>query len=134
MKRREFIQKSTLFTGAASISGMSTLHANTEKKSIQPSKIKAPRLKKGDTVGLVTPAGYISERMLEEAVENMESLGFKTYYTANILDKYGYLAGKDDVRAGDLNHMFELIEGDTRMELIKALAKKTLVNHLSSRP
>ena len=107
MKRREFIRNSTLLTGVATISGINTVHGNPENKASQPTKIKPSRLRKGDTVGLITPAGYISDEQLEEAIENIEALGFKPYFTKNIHDKYGYLAGKDNVRANDLNHMFE---------------------------
>jgi muramoyltetrapeptide carboxypeptidase len=33
-------------------------------------------------------------------------MGFKTYYTDNILERYGYLAGTDNNRIEDINHMF----------------------------
>jgi len=107
MKRRAFIRNSTLLTGVAALSGTSNIYGNPNNKISLPTKIKPSRLRKGDTVGLITPAGYISPKQLDEAIENIESLGFKPYFTKNIHDKYGYLAGKDDIRANDINHMFE---------------------------
>ena len=106
MKRRSFIRNTSLLTGAATIASMNSINGNTPNKIAAPAKIKAPRLRKGDTVGLIAPAGYISDENLEEAIENIEALGLKPYFTKSIHDKYGYLAGKDDVRANDLNHMF----------------------------
>lgn len=107
MKRRKFIRNASLLTSAATFAGMHNINGNPLDKTEQPSKIKPPRLKKGDTVGLIAPAGYISDKNLKEAIENIEMLGLKPYYTKNIHEKYGYLAGKDEVRANDLNHMFE---------------------------
>jgi muramoyltetrapeptide carboxypeptidase len=106
MKRRTFIRNTALLSGAATMASVKTIEGNTSEKRSQPLKLKAKRLSKGDTVGLIAPAGYISESNLKEAIENVESLGLKPYYTDRILDRYGYLAGKDDVRAEDLNHMF----------------------------
>ncbi len=106
MKRRSFIRNTTLASAVLSANGLSEVFGNQSVKNEVIKKIKAKRLSKGDTVGLIAPAGYISESNLQEAIENIESLGLKPYYTNRILDKYGYLAGKDNVRAEDLNHMF----------------------------
>jgi muramoyltetrapeptide carboxypeptidase len=69
--------------------------------------IKAKRLKLGDTIGLVNPAGavFIEEdiRIVEELLAN---LGFKSVRGNNLLSRYGYLAGTDAQRAADLNDMF----------------------------
>lgn len=70
------------------------------------SKIKPNRLKVGDTVGLVAPGSYISKKQLNEAIQNIEKLGFKVKYNQSILAKKGYLAGSDSVRAHQINTMF----------------------------
>ncbi len=106
MNRRNFIKNSALATGSFSIAGMNNVYGNNPKQLLPIEKTKPNRLKKGDTIGLIAPAGYISEGALKEAIENVEILGFKPYYTERIKSKYGYLAGKDDLRAEDLNHMF----------------------------
>ncbi len=79
---------------------------DVDKKIIPESKIKPPRLNKGDTVGLVSPASYITKDQLDEAIKNLEDLGFKVKYSDIIMQKYGYLAGTDSARAKDLNDMF----------------------------
>ena len=63
-------------------------------------------MKKGDLIGLVTPGSPITGEQLEEAVEKLENLGFRTYYKESVLSEYGYLAGRDQERADELMHMF----------------------------
>jgi len=105
MKRRNFIKNSVAISAAASISNFNQSFARTNSSTV-PKRIKPNRLKKGDTVGLITPGGYISESDLNDTIEIVESLGFKPYFTDNILAKNGYLAGTDKQRADDINHMF----------------------------
>lgn len=69
--------------------------------------IKPPRLKAGDTIGLITPGSFITEDELKESVKNLEDLGFKVVYTDNVTARYGYLGGKDEVRAEEVNLMFK---------------------------
>lgn len=69
-------------------------------------RILPKSLKKGNTLGLTAPGGYITEEELKEAVATIEELGFKTYYTDAVLYRYGYFAGTDRQRADDLMHMF----------------------------
>jgi len=107
MNRRNFIKNSTLLTGSISLVGINQISAKENNLESQISKIKPNRLKLGDTIGLIAPAGYVSEKALRESIENIEKLGFKTYYTESVKSKYGYLAGEDEVRAADLSHMFE---------------------------
>jgi len=63
-------------------------------------------LQKGDTVGLIAPAGVINETRLAKAIKNIEGLGFKTYHTPRVLNQNGYLAGTDQARLFDLHQMF----------------------------
>jgi len=69
-------------------------------------KIKPKRLKKGDKIGIIAPGGFIKEDELKEAVDNLKILGFNPEPSAAILERFGYLAGKDNQRADDLNEMF----------------------------
>ena len=72
-----------------------------------PSVIKPPRLKAGDTLGLIHPASATFMKMdLEIATDNLKALGFKVKQGAHALDRYGYLAGKDVDRAADINALF----------------------------
>ncbi|MFN4146857.1 MAG: LD-carboxypeptidase [Runella sp.] len=70
-------------------------------------KRKPPRLKPGDTVGLVCPAApAYSRETVKIIAESMQALGFKVKYGKRMWERYGYLAGKDADRAADLNEMF----------------------------
>ncbi|MEW9123024.1 MAG: LD-carboxypeptidase [Thermotaleaceae bacterium] len=70
--------------------------------------IKPKALKKGDTIGLVGPSGVIrSEGGLEKSIQVLEKQGFKVIVGESCGQKYGYLSGTDDIRAADLNQMFQ---------------------------
>ncbi|MEO1431883.1 MAG: LD-carboxypeptidase [Cyanobacteria bacterium J06633_8] len=101
INRRKFI--TTL--GLATISTQIPLFA--VQANISPNAIiKPPRLKIGDTVGLISPAGIIDSADVEEARKIFTSLGLKVKTGRHILDRYGYLAGQDRNRARDVNAMF----------------------------
>ena len=65
------------------------------------------KLRKGDTVGLIAPAGAVrSEGSIERAVRETERMGFKVKMGESCGAAYGYLSGSDEVRARDINNMF----------------------------
>ena len=65
-----------------------------------------PRLPAGGTVGLVAPAGVLhSTGQLDEAVQALEGLGFRTKVGRNVLARFGFLAGTDAARARDFMAM-----------------------------
>ncbi|MGK7876860.1 MAG: LD-carboxypeptidase [Xenococcaceae cyanobacterium] len=71
--------------------------------------IKPPRLKLGDTIGLISPASQFVDQAseyLQDIIELLSQLGLKVKLGAHIFDQYGYLAGKDKDRARDVNSMF----------------------------
>ena len=69
--------------------------------------LKPPRLKAGDTVGLINPAGATFHgNDVTIAAETLTALGLKMKTGKHLLDRYGYLAGTDDARANDVNTMF----------------------------
>ncbi len=102
MKRRDFIFTASLTAAAAAFSPLKVLAKEKEDLQI----IKPKRIKPGDRVGIVAPGSYISEKELIETVTNLKKLGFKPYYTENILKRHGYLAGTDEERVADLHEMF----------------------------
>lgn len=74
-------------------------------------KVKAPvkpaKLQPGDTVGLISPSGAIYEsEPFEIAREVLEALGLKVKVGKHLYDRYGYLGGKDEDRAEEINDMF----------------------------
>jgi len=71
------------------------------------SALKPPRLKTGDTVGLINPAGatfHLDDVAI--ASETLAALGLRIKTGEHLLDRYGYLAGSDKARASDINDMF----------------------------
>lgn len=64
-------------------------------------------LKKGDKVGYIAPAGPIVKERLEGAIKALECLGLKVVLGKNCTLDHGYLAGKDNLRADDINEMFQ---------------------------
>jgi muramoyltetrapeptide carboxypeptidase len=71
------------------------------------STLKPPRLKTGDTVGLINPAGAtFHPDDVTIAHEVLTALGLKMKTGKHLLDRHGYLAGTDKHRADDINGMF----------------------------
>jgi len=104
LSRRSFIKSG--FAAAALPLLPVRVHANpTSNKST----IRPQALKKGDTIGLITPASPLFEahRTVMEAEVNLEQLGFKTKTAKNIFKKRGYLAGTIAERVADLHDMFK---------------------------
>jgi len=99
--RRTFLQ-STLVTALAAQFGPSLLAASAPRAPLKPR-----RLAVGATVGLVSPAGatFLTEE-LDIVKETVVALGLKWKLGHHVLDRYGYLGGKDADRAADLNAMF----------------------------
>ena len=72
-----------------------------------PKILKPARLKEGDTVGLVNPAGASFERgPMDIVVDSLAALGVKARFGEHLFDRYGYLAGTDKNRAADVNAFF----------------------------
>lgn len=76
--------------------------------------VKPPRLRPGDTVGLVSPATAAFEREPEAIrAEALESLGLEVVTGEHYFDRFGYFAGEDEARAADINRFFA--DPDIRM-------------------
>lgn len=69
--------------------------------------INPHKLKKGDTIGIISPAGSITHQQLETTIANMKKFGFIPFPGKFVLNKKGFLAGSDTQRAADINNMFE---------------------------
>lgn len=68
--------------------------------------MKPPRLEKGDLIGLISPASAPSSSdKIEKAVVYLERLGYRVTVGKHAMSQHGYLAGKDEDRAGDFNEM-----------------------------
>lgn len=112
MQRRKFIQN----IGIGSLAFPLTSFTEINKIAPIDNSIIIPQeLKKGDTVGVVSPSSAIFEtEPYEIAKENLEAMGLKVKFGDFVKGRYGHLAGTDEERAGELNDMF-------RNDTIKAI-------------
>ncbi|QLE57764.1 LD-carboxypeptidase [Nostoc sp. TCL26-01] len=101
IQRRQFIKTCGLATLATQFP-LLTAQSQTSPNTM----IKPPRLQVGDTVGLIAPAGIFEPQYIEVVQQYLGKLGLKAKLGKHILDRYGYLAGKDTDRACDVNDMF----------------------------
>ncbi|MDF5717170.1 MAG: LD-carboxypeptidase [Rhizonema sp. NSF051] len=70
--------------------------------------LKPKRLQPGSVVGIVSPAGAVFVREeLEIVLDAVRGLGLEPRLAPHVLDRYGYLGGKDVERAGDINQFFK---------------------------
>ena len=107
-------RRSLLHSAAASALASTTLGAAAQPRAgsapspaAAPSRVLAPRLKEGDTLGLISPANATYEREpLEIAVESLQALGFKVKLGQHVRGRWGHFGGSDEQRATDVNAMF----------------------------
>jgi len=97
MRRRKFHKT---ISKAAFLAYLSPIGA------FKPLKNAAP-LQKGDRIRLIVPGSPITKLQLEIALANIRKLGLEPEYDDRVLLEYGYLAGKDDVRANQINEALE---------------------------
>jgi muramoyltetrapeptide carboxypeptidase len=99
--RRQLLQLGGAALAAASLPSLA------ESDAPRGGVIRPKRLREGDLVGLIGPAGatFHPDRV-ELARENLAALGLRVRCGDHLLDRYGYLAGRDEDRAADINHFF----------------------------
>lgn len=106
MDKRTFLKSLGLSIGALAIADNS-VSAHSEIAGSVQSLLKARVLKPGDTIGIITPAGALSE---EESItmtkEVLAHFGFRVKEGKYIRARYGNLAGTDQERLHDLHSMF----------------------------
>jgi muramoyltetrapeptide carboxypeptidase len=75
--------------------------------------IKPKRLAAGQTIGLVIPSSANWDPTdIDVIVDTVTALGLKPKLGKHVNDRYGYMAGRDEDRAADLNAMFKDPEVD----------------------
>ena len=81
--------------------------AKRSERSIFRQPILPPPLKKGDTIGLIAPAGsIISKSNFREGIHILEDKGFAVKYNQHLIHVKGYLAGTDQERADEFNKLW----------------------------
>ena len=76
-------------------------------KSPNHTRILAPALQPGDTVGIVAPASNIKREALEQGCESLQRMGYKPFYLESIFEQDLYFAGSVERRARELELIFE---------------------------
>ncbi len=72
-----------------------------------PSARKPARLRPGDTVGLIEPAGFTEDAFdMAIVLDTVRAMGLVPKPAPHVMKRYGYLAGTDQDRAADVNAMF----------------------------
>lgn len=69
--------------------------------------LKPPPLRRGDTIGIVSPASNIQSEALQAGVTHLQQLGYKVVLGESVLRQDLYFAGSHEERARDLMRMFE---------------------------
>lgn len=102
MQKRAFLKSLGLLAGS-----LPFVSLDSAAKTQTPDTLLPKAIKKGDTVGLVSPSSATADRMqFTFAKEALEALGFIVKFGENLDNRYGHLAGTDMERAEDLNRMF----------------------------
>ncbi|MCJ8158741.1 LD-carboxypeptidase [Sphingomonas sp. LaA6.9] len=74
--------------------------------SAQPVR-RPPRLRQGDTVGLIEPAGFTDDAFdLALVTDAVTAMGLVPKPARHLAGRHGYLAGTDAERAADVNAMY----------------------------
>lgn len=69
--------------------------------------IKPKRLRKGDVIGIISPASSVEdETLIKKGIEYLEGLGYRAELGKNLGKQRGYLAGTDEERVEDIHQMF----------------------------
>lgn len=100
MNRKKFL--SSVMGMGALLPGFAAEKSKNETISVIP-----PYLKKGDTIGITSAAGYITLEDIQPAIQQITNWGYKVKPGQTIGKKYFNFGGKDDERAKDLQAMLD---------------------------
>lgn len=106
MKRRSFIKNVSAATAGTLV--LPNLVHGQSVGSTSSSKSVPKALLKGDIVAITGPAGAIYEpHTIERITNKLTELGFKYKLGDTLNQRYGYLAGSDQMRADELMNFYK---------------------------
>ncbi|ATP56412.1 LD-carboxypeptidase [Pedobacter ginsengisoli] len=109
MNRKHFLSfaiTAGVSASASKVLGNASVVSKAEVPELAKSKIP-PYLKPGDTIGITSPASYISLLDIQPSVQLMQSWGFKVEIGKTIGTRDFSLGGTDLERAADLQRMLD---------------------------
>ncbi len=68
--------------------------------------IRPPRLKLGDTIGIVAPASPFDLSIFKRGVQALASMGYRIHIPDDLYESNGYLAGSDEHRVDVIHRLF----------------------------
>jgi muramoyltetrapeptide carboxypeptidase len=68
---------------------------------------KTKKIKKGDLIGIVSPAGPTDSEELKNGINVLKKMGFRSVLGKNALLRNGFLAGSDEERSADFMDMIK---------------------------
>lgn len=72
-----------------------------------PDILKPPPLRRGDTIGVVSPASNVKREEVEAGIGRLQELGYRVTVGESVFARDLYFAGSPEARAHDLRVMFE---------------------------
>lgn len=111
--RRRFLGVSGMALAGGAVAGEALAQSRPGAPARSPSPsaplpaLKPASLRPGDTVGLISPAGATFHTQdIAIVTEVLAAFGLRGRSAPNMLKRYGYLGGRDEERAADVNAMF----------------------------
>lgn len=103
MKRKHFIQS---FLPAGMLLHTNAIDFVSEREEEPAGELIIPHyLEEGDIIGITSPAGYITEKDIQPAVQQLQSWGFKVKTGTTIGKRDFTFGGTDAERAADFQQM-----------------------------
>lgn len=111
MKRKDFLSSSVSLFAIAAVPGVAGKIINSsgkkdnDEESVLP--LVPPYLKKGDSIGITSPAGYITLEEIQPSIKLIESWGYKIRVGETIGKRDFTFGGTDEERAADFQQMLD---------------------------
>lgn len=105
MNRKRFIHSATLLFSSFAMGFKEVTHSSNTGTTFSP--IIPAYLKHGDTIGITSPAGYITVKEIQPAIQQIESWGFSVRVGKSIGKRDYTFGGTDQERATDFQEMLD---------------------------
>lgn len=108
MKRKKFITSVAGLGAAFLVNAQSAATGPETLDEPETSPVRIPPyLKKGDTIGITCPAGYLTLEDLAPAKQKMEEWGFNIVVGTTVGTRNNTFAASDEARAADMQRMLD---------------------------